>query len=101
MHTCDSILGTDVTAHLWARPAAPHRLIQVKGADAVSFLHRLCSQDIEGLAPGVSGPASFLNAKGKVLVTCRVGRTDDGIWLETSAPQAGELVSLLDRYRFT
>ena len=57
------------------------------------------------LSPGVSAPAAFLDAKGKLLVTCLVQRTSAGpdavYWLETQAHQHERLCQLLERYHFT
>ena len=95
-----SLVGTDRVAP-FGRTEAPFRLLQVKGPDAVDFLQRLCTQDVLGLAPGVVRPAAFLDAKGKLLVTCLVFRLDDVLWLEVMAEQADKLASLLERYHFT
>lgn len=84
------------------RPDAPYRLLAVSGRDAAEFLHRLCSQDIQGLAVGGLLPAAFLDAKGKVQVTCLCARTAaDAFVLETQAEQFERLAALLDRYHFT
>ncbi len=83
------------------RSNAPFALLQVAGPDAGEFLHRLCSQDVLGLAAGEVRPAAFLDAKGKLLVTCLVFRGDGAFWLEVQAEQVERLVALLERYHFT
>ncbi|MBL8755677.1 MAG: hypothetical protein JNK15_20445 [Planctomycetes bacterium] len=83
------------------RADAPFRLLRVVGPDAGEFLHRLCSQDVHGLAVGTGAPACFLDAKGKLQATCLVLRAADAFWLEVAAEQADRLAALLERYHFT
>jgi hypothetical protein len=73
----------------------------VSGKDAGEFLQRLCSQDVLGAAEGVSVPAAFLDAKGKLVATCLVKRLGEAFWLETAASQGERLAQLLERYHFT
>jgi folate-binding protein YgfZ len=85
----------------YQRHDAPYRLLQLTGPDAGEFLHRLCSQDVLGLAPGSVRPAAFLDAKGKLLATCLVFRGEGAFWLEVAHEQADRLAALLERYHFT
>ena len=85
----------------FVRDDAPYALTTVAGPDAGEFLQRLCSQDLLGLAAGIAAPAAFLDAKGKVLVTCLVQPIAGTFWLETQAAQTGRLQGLLERYHFT
>ncbi|MCA8966481.1 MAG: hypothetical protein H6838_06345 [Planctomycetes bacterium] len=96
----------DLTAQLlangpFAREGAPYSLVTVAGPDAGEFLQRLCSQDVLGLGEGAAAPAAFLDAKGKVLVTCLVQQIAGSYWLETQATQGPRLLELLERYHFT
>ena len=84
-----------------ARSDAPFRLLTVVGPDAGEFLHRLCTQDVLGLAAGTGKAAAFLDAKGKLLVTCVVFRGENGFGLEVMADQVDKLAALLERYHFT
>lgn len=93
--------GLDLDQDLWLQQVAPFGLVEVRGPDAGEFLHRLCSQDVLGLAVGGAAPAAFLNAKGKLLVTAWVVRLDDRFLLETAAHQVAELAELLERYHFS
>ena len=98
----ESLLAKLVANGPFQRPAAPYRLLAVAGPDAAEFLHQLCTQDVLGLPIGGLAPAAFLDAKGKVQVTCLVGRTAaDAFVLETQAEQSERLAALLDRYHFT
>jgi len=83
------------------RPDAPFRLLQVTGPDAGEFLHRLCTQDVLGMPAGSSRKAAFLDAKGKLLAVCAIGRVGDDFWIETPAEAAEGLAALLERYHFT
>jgi folate-binding protein YgfZ len=85
----------------YQRADAPYRLLEVKGPDAGEFLHRLCTQDVLGMAVGGARPAAFLDAKGKLLATCLVLRGEDAFLLEAPQEQADRLAALLDRYHFT
>lgn len=79
----------------------PFGLVRVHGPDAVDYLQRTCSQDVQGLAPGACAPAAFLDSKGKLLFTCLVAREAEGAWLETEAARAAPLAEHLERYHFT
>jgi folate-binding protein YgfZ len=83
------------------RRDAPYRLVRVEGKDAAEFLHRLCSQDVLTLGDGELRPAAFLDAKGKLQVTCSVFRLADVFWLETHAERVERLAELLEKYHFT
>lgn len=85
----------------YQRSDGPYRLVEVKGPDAAEFLHRLSTQDVLGMGDLQVGPAAFLDAKGKLQVTCLLLRRDSSFWLETHAEQADRLVALLERYHFT
>jgi len=83
------------------RPDAPFRLLQVTGPDAGEFMHRLCTQDVLGLPEGRSRKAAFLDAKGKLLAVCAIGRVAGAYWVESPAEAVDALAALLERYHFT
>lgn len=83
------------------RAMAPYALLQVKGPDAVEFVHRLCTQDVRPMHPGSVAPLAFLDGKGKLVATGLALRDEQGIWIETDACQADGLYEMLDRYHFT
>jgi len=99
--TESSLTATLLANGPYARADAPFELVDVNGPDAGPFLHRLCSQDVLGLAEGEVAPAAFLNAKGKVQLTVLVWPTDEGFRLETQRVQADALVESLQRYHFS
>ncbi len=84
----------------WAGSVA-RRLVHVKGPDSFEFLHRISSQDVEGLAAGASAPACFLTPKGKLVATTLLGRDADGVWVEAPSDSVAELAEYLDRFHFT
>src|SRR5262245_30867540 len=82
MKACDRLTQRLLDRGPWVRQPAPYRLLEVRGPDAVDFLQRLCSQDVQALPAGALAPAAFLDAKGKVAATCLVGRSAAGLLLE-------------------
>jgi hypothetical protein len=96
-----TVLATLLADGAFVRDGAPYRLVEVTGADAGEFLQRLATQDVLGLPPGIVAPAAFLDAKGKVLVTCLVVPLGGSFWLEVQQPQEERLLALLERYHFT
>jgi hypothetical protein len=52
----------------WAvGPVLPRAVLRATGRDARDYLHRMSTQDVNGLAPGQAARAAFLNAKGHLL----------------------------------
>lgn len=84
--------------------------VELSGADAPDFLHRLTTADIRNLAVGVGTPACFLTAQGRIRVCFTLWRcTPDsfGMELEEGTPVEGaqgkwkkELLSTIDQYTF-
>lgn len=99
--TYEDLLTEAVASATYQRHPAPRSLLRVHGPDAAEFLHRLCSQDVEGMGPETSAPAAFLNAKGKLVGTCQVGSTADALWLDLASDELEALAENLDRYHFT
>jgi folate-binding protein YgfZ len=100
MTTCAPLTSDLLADGPYVRAAAPYRLIHVHGADAEDFLQRLCTQDLRAVLVGHCLPAAFLDAKGRVVVTCILARSVDGFHLEVQAHQCGALVQLLDHFHF-
>ena len=101
MNVCDPLISELLARGPFVRTGAPFCLVSVAGPDAADFLQRLCSQDVRGLAEGVVAPATFLDSKGKVLVTCLVQRLAEVFHIEVQAHQADRLVQLCQRYHFS
>jgi hypothetical protein len=78
-------------------PLLAPAFLRFSGKDARSFLHRLSTQDLAGLAPGASAYAAFLTAKGHLVGEGHVlARVDDLLLaLDQAAAQAGTSPTLL------
>ncbi|MCC6669666.1 MAG: hypothetical protein IT458_01280 [Planctomycetes bacterium] len=100
MRSYEEILN-DLGLQVRVRRAAPFILHPVTGPDAREFLHRLCSQDLLGMAEGECRPAAFLTPKGKLLCTTRMARAGDTVWIETHGAEDTLLGETLERYHFT
>lgn len=101
------MLQDTLAAALQASPTtvqnpAPRGALRVRGPDAVEFLHRICSQDVEGLAVGACAPACFLSPKGKLVALGMLARADaETLWVETAAGSRSALAEYLERFHFT
>lgn len=84
------------------RSPAGHGIVRVVGSDAREFLHRLCSQDVVGLAVGAVAPAAFLTAKGKLVATAAIAAIGaDEVAVEVPDEGLDAVAELLERYHFT
>lgn len=72
--------------------------VRVLGRDRVRFLHRMLSNDVEKLVPGLGCYASLLNPQGHMQSDLYCYRAEDELWL--SCPPAGtqRVLAALDRY---
>jgi glycine cleavage system T protein len=83
-----------------------HGQVELSGPDAVGFLHNLCTNDINRLAPGTGCEAFLTTAQAKVVARALVyrGRLPDGrdvLWLDVGPGLAGNVLQHLDRYLIT
>jgi glycine cleavage system T protein len=69
-----------------------------KGADHVTFLHNMLSNDVKGLAPGRGAYATLLEVKGHILADLCVYRDPEQVLLETDADLRDKSMRTLDRY---
>lgn len=74
--------------------------IDVRGEDAVVFLHRILASDVRSLAEGAGQESLLLSSKGKVLFGFDLFRTGDGAWLSLPPGSAPGLLAALDTYLF-
>jgi folate-binding protein YgfZ len=72
--------------------------LTITGPDAVPFLHRLCTNDLQTLAVGAGCEAFLCDPRAKVLHQLWVNRTADGLWVETVPGQNEALYRTLDRF---
>jgi folate-binding protein YgfZ len=70
-------------------------VLDVAGAEAATFLHGQLTQDIEHLAPGMARWAGYCSAKGRLMASLRVWRSEDRIRLALSRPLARPIAKRL------
>lgn len=96
----------DVTAeYLAVREGAAlveptHDLVWVEGADAVSFLESLLSQEVESAAPGSVARSLLLEPRGKLRATLWVLRAETSVGLLADRGLGSRVVEDLTRFRF-
>jgi folate-binding protein YgfZ len=74
--------------------------IDVTGAEAASFLHRITANDVLALAAGEGSRNVLLSSKGKVLFEFDVSRDTDGLSLSVPRGSTPGLLKALDTYLF-
>lgn len=79
----------------------PRTHIEILGSDRATFLHNLCTADIQKLAEGQGSEAFFTDVQGKVIGHAAVFCGHESFRLETSAGQAADLMRHIDRYLIT
>jgi tRNA-modifying protein YgfZ len=76
--------------------------IELSGPDAPSFLHNLCTNDVQNLALGAGCEAFFTTAKAKVVAHALIYHVAPGgrhaLWLDVAPGQAATLLQHLDHY---
>jgi folate-binding protein YgfZ len=73
--------------------------VAVTGPDALSFLHSLLSQDVNGLADGEGGHSLLLSPQGKLDVDLRLLRVGDEGWLDCEVGRGEQLAASLTRFK--
>ena len=73
-------------------------LIELSGDDRASFLHNLCTADIQGLQTGEGCELFFPDVQGKTIGYGYAFALRNSILLSTAPDQAGVLLPHLDRY---
>lgn len=75
--------------------------VDVRGADAVDFLHRITANDVRALGAGRSQRNLMLTSKGKVAFDFEVFRGADALRLTLAAPRAKLLADALEIFHFS
>src|SRR5438067_8029175 len=77
--------------------------VELTGADAPSFLHNLCTNDVQNLALGAGCEAFFTTAKAKAVAHALIYHVAPGgrhaLWLDVAPGQAEALLKHLDHYQ--
>ena len=76
-------------------------LIELRGADRVSFLQNLLTNDVQRLAPGTGCQAALLTSSAKLIADLFVFAERDALWLLCDASRASVVAQTLDRYLFS
>ena len=89
-----------LTKEVGAVSLSGRTLLEISGADRATFLHNLCTADVQRLQPGEGTEAFFTDASGKILAHVYLFLEANRIVVETVPEQGEMLVSHLDRYIF-
>ena len=68
------------------------------GNDRATYLHRIISNDVEGLAVGEGNYATILTNRGKIIADMKLYVFEDSIDIETNAETTSTLYQELDKY---
>ena len=72
--------------------------LRLTGNDRAKYLHRIISNDVEGLAVGEGNYATILTNRGKIIADMKVYVFEDSIGLETNPETTSILYQELDKY---
>ena len=72
--------------------------LRLTGNDRVAYLHRIISNDVEGLSVGEGNYATILTNRGKIIADMKVYVFEDSIGIETNAETTSILYQELDKY---
>ena len=72
--------------------------LRLTGSDRAAYLHRIISNDVEGLAVGEGNYATILTNRGKIIADMNVYVFEDSIGIETNAGTTFSLYQELDKY---
>jgi folate-binding protein YgfZ len=82
---------------------SPRGKVELTGPDAPSFLHNLCTNDVQNLALGAGCEAFFTTAKAKAVAHALIYHVAPGgrhaLWLDVAPGQAEALLKHLDHYQ--
>ena len=72
--------------------------LRLTGNDRAAYLHRIISNDVEGLSVGEGNYATILTNRGKIIADMKVYVFEDAISIETNAETTLDLYQELDKY---
>ena len=72
--------------------------LRLTGIDRVAYLHRIISNDVEGLSAGEGNYATILTNRGKIIADMKVFVFEDAVGIETNAETTSTLYQELDKY---
>src|SRR5262245_48147400 len=74
------------------------RLVTVSGADRVTFLHGMLSNDVKALRAGDGTYAALLTQQGKIVSDLRVYTDDDRLLLDVPVERTDAVVAALEKF---
>ena len=80
-------------------PVEERTLLRLSGKDAVSFLHRMSTQEVSRLGPGASAYAAFLEVKGHLVSDALLAFREGEVLLVAPAEAGPALRAHLAKYR--
>ena len=72
--------------------------LRLTGNDRAAYLHRIISNDVEGLSVGEGNYATILTNRGKIIADMKLYVFEDSIGIETNAETRSILYQELDKY---
>ena len=72
--------------------------LRLTGSDRTAYLHRIISNDVEGLSVGEGNYATILTNRGKIIADMKVYVFENSIGIETNAETRSILYQELDKY---
>jgi tRNA-modifying protein YgfZ len=78
-------------------PLRPRTLLHAGGPDARDFLHRMLTQDVNGLPPGGAAAFALLTVKGHLVGEGNLLLQPDGVLLDLDPAAAGEVRAQLEK----
>ena len=72
--------------------------LRLRGSDRSAYLHRIISNDVEGLSVGEGNYATILTNRGRIIADMKVHVFEDSIGIETNAETTSALYQELDKY---
>lgn len=79
-------------------PVLTRGLLRVTGKDRQDYLHRMCTQRVNGLGPGASTHVVFLNVKGHVLAEGVLALREEDVLLDVHPSSAEPLRAHLAKF---
>lgn len=73
-------------------------LVVVTGEDRVSFVHGMCTQDINKLTDGEATDATHVTAKGAIVADSRILRRAEEVLIDVAPGRGEPLLTFLDTY---
>lgn len=74
------------------------QVVAVTGPDRVSFVHGMCTQDVNRLTENAAADATLLTAKGAMVADARIVKLPEVVLLDVEPGLAPKVLEFLDKY---